>query len=122
MFEKLPERIQSRICSSLTSSFEGIPCWEWTGLFNSNGYGYVWNKGKNRVAHRVVYELAVGQIAEGLLLDHRCTNRACVHPLHMEPVTPRENTLRGRATLFRKHNDGPRSDEADATRSAGATS
>lgn len=102
MFEALPERIQSRISSSLTSSFEGTACWEWTGLMNRNGYGYVWWKGKNRVAHRVVYEITQGEIPEGLLLDHRCCNRGCVHPAHTEPVTPKVNTERGRAVLYRK--------------------
>jgi hypothetical protein len=30
-----------------------------------------------------------------LQLDHLCRVRHCVYPAHLEPVTPRENVLRG---------------------------
>lgn len=45
--------------------------------------------------HRVVYELLVGPIPEGLQLDHLCRNRVCGNPDHLEPVTNRENWIRG---------------------------
>lgn len=102
LFNKLPIRIRQNIISSLVSSFEGTPCWLWVGTKNRNGYGRAWWKKKRRVAHRVVYEMLIDDIPEGLLLDHRCRVRDCVHPLHMEPVTPKTNTLRGEAVLFKK--------------------
>lgn len=46
-------------------------------------------------AHRLVYELLVGPIPDGLQLDHLCRNRGCVRPDHLEPVTRRTNILRG---------------------------
>ena len=67
---------------------------------NRNGYGRINWKGKRHVAHRLVYELLIAQIENGLLLDHKCCFRGCVNPLHMEPVTHAENTRRGRAVLF----------------------
>jgi hypothetical protein len=46
-------------------------------------------------AHRFAYELFVDEIPDGLTLDHLCRNPRCVNPGHLEPVTQRENTLRG---------------------------
>jgi hypothetical protein len=52
-------------------------------------------KMKGRFAHRLVYELLVGQIPEGLVIDHLCRNPRCVRPDHLEPVTQGENVRRG---------------------------
>lgn len=69
-------------------------CWVWNrGI--SNGYGGIHINGKYRVAHRVVYELLKGPIPKNLTLDHLCRNRACINPNHLEPVTMKENILRG---------------------------
>lgn len=46
-------------------------------------------------AHRLAYEGLVGPIPEGLQIDHLCRVRNCVNPEHLEPVTSRENTMRG---------------------------
>lgn len=70
-------------------------CWEWTGTRDHDGYGRIQTGGKILRAHRVVYELYVGQIPESLVLDHLCRNHGCVNPEHLEPVTQRENILRG---------------------------
>lgn len=72
-------------------------CWYWLGGKNAQGYGNVSVGGTTRRAHRVAYEILVGSIPEGLVVDHLCRNPSCVNPDHLEPVTPRENTLRGRA-------------------------
>ena len=47
------------------------------------------------MAHRVAYEALIGPIPKGLCLDHLCRVRYCVNPAHLEPVTVRENVLRG---------------------------
>lgn len=76
-------------------------CWVFTGAKSTNGYGRASvggrreNGGRLVQVHRAVYEVLVGPIPEGLELDHLCGNRACYNPAHLEPVTHRENLLRG---------------------------
>jgi hypothetical protein len=86
----LAERFWSKV--EKTSS-----CWLWRGATNASGYGLSWDPTRQRPkrAHRVSYELSVGPIPEGLVLDHLCRNPSCVNPAHLEPVTDRENILRG---------------------------
>lgn len=60
-----------------------------------NGNGYYRVRGTNAYAHRFAYERAYGPIAEGLVIDHLCRNRACWNPDHLEAVTAAINTLRG---------------------------
>lgn len=75
-------------------------CWLWQGQLNANGYGVFHPIRAQQVyAHRFAYELLVGPIPEGKILDHvkarGCNNRNCVNPAHLEPVTRVENTQRG---------------------------
>lgn len=69
-------------------------CWTFTGALTREGYGQIWWKRKNNLAHRVSYELRVGPVSVGMQLDHLCRNKACINPAHLEPVTPGENTAR----------------------------
>lgn len=69
-------------------------CWEWTGVKTSRGYASVMVNYVQHTAHRVSYEMLVGPIPTGLVLDHLCRVRHCINPAHLEPVTVRENTLR----------------------------
>jgi hypothetical protein len=84
------ERILSKI-----DIFDAAGCWRWRASKNRSGYGQVGVARKLYLAHRVVYEYCIGPIPKGLELDHLCRTRACVNPFHLEPVTQRENCLRG---------------------------
>lgn len=76
------------------------PCRVYAGQL-TNGYGCVkvgsLTDGTRRTArvHVVVWEHANGPVPEGLELDHLCRQRDCHEPTHLEPVTTRENVLRG---------------------------
>ena len=70
-------------------------CWEWVGGTSSTGYGRVYDGNRMAQAHRVMYEIRVGPIPDGMEIDHLCRNRRCINPDHMEPVTHRENSARG---------------------------
>lgn len=77
-------------------------CVVWTGCLDDDGYGWFSVDGKRMPAHRYAYERANGPIPEGLQLDHLCRTHPCVHVDHVEPVTQRENILRGESPYARK--------------------
>lgn len=71
-------------------------CWLWTGARDKLGYGrFSPQAGAHRSAYAVAYRLVVGPVPDGLELDHLCRNHGCVNPAHLEPVTHKENMLRG---------------------------
>lgn len=70
-------------------------CWKWTASKVPGGYGKVWDGNRLVLAHRAAYELLVGPIPDGLVIDHLCRTRPCVNPAHIEPVTFEENVRRG---------------------------
>ena len=71
-------------------------CWEWIGALLASGYGqFALRHNQNVSAHRISYEWENGAIPEELQLDHLCRNRKCVNPEHLQPVTKRDNILRG---------------------------
>jgi hypothetical protein len=69
-------------------------CWLWTGQTDRRGYGRFRTAASN-LAHRFGYEALVGPIPDGLVIDHLCRVTRCVNPHHLEPVTQRENVVRG---------------------------
>lgn len=84
-YTKLPRRWLAKI------RFAQSGCWEWLGPLSEDGYAML----KHTQGHRKIYELLIGPIPGGLTLDHLCRVRSCINPGHLEPVTVRENNLRG---------------------------
>ena len=76
-------------------------CWQWMGAIvpgKRGGYGAFRAKGRVWKAHRYAWYLLRGKPPMIKDLDHRCRNRACVRPSHLEIVTRKENLRRGRVS------------------------
>lgn len=69
-------------------------CWVWTGAVWGK-YGTARIGVKAYAAHKLAYTYWIGAVPPGKQLDHLCRNTLCVNPKHLEPVTPKENVLRG---------------------------
>jgi hypothetical protein len=88
--------VRSRFFSMVDRSRD---CWFWTGSKSSGGYGRMTISKRTLVAHRISLAVAGVRIPPGLVVDHKCRNRACVNPGHLRLVTPLENTLENSVAL-----------------------
>lgn len=69
-------------------------CWVWTGARTARGrYGAIRGDGRILYAHRAVWEVLVGPIPDGAVLDHDCRNGLCVNPAHLQVTTQERNVL-----------------------------
>lgn len=67
--------------------------WLWTGGRTGSGYGAFWWRGETLLAHRVSYEIAEGQIPDGLCVCHKheVLGRHNVNPYHLFLGTNSDN-------------------------------
>jgi hypothetical protein len=70
------ERFWSRVHK--TSS-----CWNWTGPFNTRGYGVTNRSRKFILAHRLSWLIEHGTDPGDLCVLHHCDNPSCVRPDHL---------------------------------------
>jgi len=98
----LKEKYKNRFWSKVNKK-DSNQCWEWLACKNQYGYG-LFNTGprgngsyKSSLAHRIAYELSIGQISTDTL-HHKCGNRSCVNPSHLEPINRGQNVILGNST------------------------
>lgn len=58
---------------------------------NTFGYYDYHFHGKNYKMHRFIYEIKYGKITNGLIVRHKCDNRLCINPEHLELGTKKDN-------------------------------
>lgn len=84
-----PEDALSTLMAHTTIKDE---CLFWKGKTTSSNYGHCTISGQQIVVHRVVYALTnqkdVSSIAQ---VHHKCANRKCINPDHLQEVSNREN-------------------------------
>lgn len=82
---------------TVLSKFSGVrddnDCIPWEGVLYPNGYGNIHVPGRGtRYAHRIAWEVANGQeLGPADVVRHRCDNRRCVNPVHLEIGDQKDN-------------------------------
>lgn len=66
-------------------------CWFWTGATNDMGYGQIRRGKKIIYTHRLSFEMHVGPIPDGMVIDHICRHPSCVNPEHLRAATQKQN-------------------------------
>lgn len=93
----VPVRYVERFWSKVERT-EG--CWLWRGALNAAGYGafsvYAVRAGPIP-AHRAAYAITHGAVPHGRVVMHRCDNKQCVNPAHLEIGSQRKNARDARA-------------------------
>lgn len=92
------DRILAGYAKGITPDWDSeFGCWNWTGKTinpksGSAPYGSFWRKSVGSwAAHRLGFHLFFYSSGYSTVIDHRCANRLCVNPLHLQAIPQRIN-------------------------------
>lgn len=78
---------------ALTTPEPTTGCLLWLGATGGDGYGVLRHDGRSWLAHRLVCSLVGREPTAGLVVRHRCDQRMCVRPEHLDVGTQQDNAF-----------------------------
>lgn len=96
--ERILDRIHARVIveeRGFVLDGKPSPCHIWqgpdSGTGRGGGYGRMSLDGQTVAVHLVVFTIYFGYIPGKKQVDHKCNNRLCCNPAHLEMVTHLKN-------------------------------
>src|ERR1700677_4141928 len=72
-------------------SWNGTRCWDWTGKRNPYGYGTIYFEGETYSSCRFFWMHIFGRKCLMKDVHHRCRNKLCIRPDHLQALTHSEH-------------------------------
>ena len=90
--EGKPRKRGHNACTKGYQVCDATGCWEWQGFISPAGYGRIkTSDNRSHLAHRHMWERVHGAVPTGHDLHHKCENKRCVNPEHLELVVRKEH-------------------------------
>lgn len=74
-------------------TIDNAGCWNWTKSVTEAGYGRIRYNEKRWLVHRLSFSLFVRSIKENEIIRHKCDNRKCFNPEHLEAGSYSDNMI-----------------------------